>query len=250
MNPLAMLATAAVLGLAAPTMALAQEEVTFPAPDGATLYADRYVHEGEQSRGTALLFHDEAGNAQEYADIAPRLTAMGFDAVAVDIRTGANMYGGTNRTLASLETPPTFYDDGLQDVQAALAWARQEYPDSPMLLWGSGPSGDMVIVTAADDPEGIAGVLVFSPFSLLMRSDEAEAASRLSMPLFVTYATTPSNELPTVSKITDSVPPEMLTLHTPEIGAYGVTTLTESGNPNGWEPNWAAVEEFLNRVAP
>ena len=83
-----------------------------------------------------------------------------------------------------------------------------------------------------------------------MRSDEAEAASRLAMPTFVTFATTPSNELPTVSKITDAVPSDVLTLHTPEIGAYGVVTLTESGNPNGWEANWAAVEEFLNRVAP
>ena len=47
---------------------------------------------------------------------------------------------------------------------------------------------------AAEDPEGIAGVLAFSPLSRLLRTDEAEVASRLTVPLFVTYATTPEDE--------------------------------------------------------
>jgi alpha-beta hydrolase superfamily lysophospholipase len=233
-----------------PLSASAQEEVTFTAVDEATVYADRYAHEGDHSRGLALLFHDETGNAQQYADIVPRLTAMGFDAVAVDTRIGGNMYGGTNRTLAALPGPPTFYDDSLQDVEAAVAWARQQVPDSPLLLWGSGPSADEVIVVAADHPEGIAAVLAFSPFSMLMKSDEAEAASRLTVPLFVGYATTPVDELGTVSKITDAVPPDLLTFPTPEVGAHGVVTLTEQWNPKGWEANWAAVEAFLDKVAP
>jgi hypothetical protein len=108
----------------------------------------------------------------------------------------------------------------------------------------------MVIVMAANDPTGIAAVLAFSPPSMLAYSDEAEAASRLTVPLFVSYGTTPTDELATVSKITDAAPPELLTFHTPEVGAHGAPTLTKSGNPKGWEANWVAVEEFLNRVAP
>lgn len=250
MRPLTVMALVSVFGLTTPLDAVAQEEVTFPAPDGATLYADRHAREGERARGVALLFHDETGNARQYAEIVPRLTAMGFDAVAVETRIGGNMYGGTNRTLAGLATPPTFYDDSLQDVEAAVAWARQEFPDAPLLLWGSGPSADEAIVVAADNPEGIAALLAFSPLSMLMKSDEAEAASRLTMPVFVGYATVPVDELGTVSKIADAIPAELLTLPTPEIGAHGVVTLTAEHNPRGWEANWAAVEAFLNRVAP
>jgi pimeloyl-ACP methyl ester carboxylesterase len=175
---------------------------------------------------------------------------VGFEVVAVDLRTGNDTPSGTNRTVWASASDVYTFDDGIPDAEGALAWAQETLPDDPILLWGSGMSADFVIVMAANDPEGIAGVLAFSPPSTLTDTDEAEAASRLTVPLFVSYGTTPTDELATVSKITDAAPPELLTLHTPEVGAHGVVTLTESGNPDGWKANWAAMEEFLNRVAP
>lgn len=241
----------ALVGLALPLAALAQEEVTFPTlnEDGATVYADRYAHAGERTRGTAILLHDQATGVVEYANIAPRLADLGFEVVAVDLRTGTNDSIVNNRTYLHTRAYIFTFDDGLPDAQGALAWVRQTMPDDPIVLWGSGVAGDFATVMAANDPEGIAGVLAFSPPSLLVYTDEAEAASRLTVPLFVSYGTTPTDELATVSKITDAAPPELLTLHTPEVGAHGVATLTETGNPEGWQANWAAVEEFLNRVA-
>lgn len=205
--------------LALPTALLAQEEVTVPSAEGATIYADHYPHEGDRSRGTVLLVHDETGNSRDYAEIAPRLAALAFEAVAVDIRPGGQMDGGTNRTVAGLAAAPSFHDDGLQHVQAALAGAREALPDDPILHVGSGPSADMAIVAAAEDPEGIAAVLAVSPLSMLMRSDEAEAASRLTVPPFLTCATVPINELASVSKIADKVPPDLLTRFDPDLGA-------------------------------
>ena len=66
----------------------------------------------------------------------------------------------------------------------------------------------------------------------------------------MSYGPTPTAELAAISKITDAAPPELLTLRAPDVGAHGVATPTESGSPEGWEANWAAVEAFLNRVAP
>ena len=244
--------SAAVVLIPLAQSAWAQEEVTFPTlnEDGATMYADRYAPTGEQSRATALLFHDMNSGAIEYADIAPRLAAMVFEVLAVDLRTGSEDASVGNRTYQSTAAFIFTTDDGLPDAQGALAWARQQLPDDPILLWGSGAAADMVLVMAANDPEGIAGVLSFSPPSMLAYSDVAEAASRLTVPLFVSYGTTPTDELATVSKITEAAPAELLTLHTPKVGVHGVATLTASANPDGAEANWAAVEEFLNRVAP
>ncbi|HVG48507.1 MAG TPA: hypothetical protein VM899_10290 [Rubellimicrobium sp.] len=252
MNRRTTLAATMAVVIMVPPAAVAQEEITFPTlnEDGATMYADRYAHEGERSRGTALLFHDMNSGAIEYADIAPRLAALGFEVLAVDLRTGSEDASVGNRTYQSTAAFIYTTDDGLPDAQGALAWARETLPDDPILLWGSGAPADMVIVMAADDPKGIAGVLAFSPPSMLVHSDEAEAASKLIVPLFVSYATAPKDELATVSQITDAAPPELLTLYTPEVGAHGVATLTESGNPEGWEANWAAVEAFLDQVAP
>jgi hypothetical protein len=241
------LPAAVVVRLTLPLSALAQEEITFPTlnEDGATVYADRYAHAGERSRGTVLLFHDTRSGAQEYADIVPPPGRPGLRGCRCRPEDGLRQ-----SHLPDHQGLREHLRYGIPDAEGALAWARQELPDDPILLVGSGISADFVIVMAANDPESIAGVLAFSPPSQLAYSDEAEAASRLTVPLFVSYGTMPTDELATVSKIADAAPRELLTLHTPQVGAHGVATLTESGNTEGWEANWAAVEEFLNRVAP
>ena len=106
MRPLTLLASAGSLGLALPLSAHSP---------------DRYAHQGEQARGTALLFHDLRTGAQEYAEIAPRLAALGFEVVAADLRIG---YG--NRTYLTTRAYVNTFDDGIPDAQGVLAWARQE----------------------------------------------------------------------------------------------------------------------------
>lgn len=229
--------------------ALAQVEVTFEAADGVTVHADRYAHEGNRSRGTILLFHQASGNAGEYGEIAPRLAAMGFEAIAIDQRLGGAMFMARNRTLAGLDAPAMFFDDALADLEAALVYARAERPGDGIIVWGSSYSAGLAIVLAAENPDAVIAALAFSPSFLSQRFDEAEAAARLTVPLFVSYATGPSERLQ-AKTIAGAAPAGLATLHTPEVGAHGSVTLVPAHNPRGADANWAAVVAFLDRVAP
>lgn len=236
------------LSLLLATPVLAQDEVTFPATDGLVVHADRYEHEGERSRGAVLLFHQLGSNAGEYHEITPRLQAQGFDALAVDQRMGGSMFGTPNRTMAGLTGPVLSFDAVLPDLQAALDYARDSWPGEPVLLWGSSYSADLVIALAVEDPEGVAGVLAFSPVDQMQEHDLLDLAGRLTVPLFITYATA-DDERTFASALAQRVPDGLATLDEPRAGRHGSVTLLGTFNPDGWEAEWEAVEAFLDRVA-
>jgi dienelactone hydrolase len=249
--------------LAAPR--LAQEAVTFETADGVTVHADLYPHEGDPSRGAILLFHQAGGNAGEYREIAPRLAAQGFAALAVDQRMGGSMHGHPNRTMAGLTGPVMSFDAVLPDLAAALAYARETWPDSPLLLWGSSYSADLVVALAAmqgttepnqvaeeeaGDPTGdLAGVLAFSPPGLLRETDPLDLAAQVRVPVFITYASA-DGERAVAAELAEALPSGLATLDEPEIATHGSMMLLDTVNPAGAEEQWNVVETFLDRVAP
>jgi predicted dienelactone hydrolase len=76
--------------------------VTFAAPDGTDLSADLYAARDGTRAPIILLFHQAASNAGEYADIAPHLVELGWNALAVDTRAGGRMWNRNNRTVMRL----------------------------------------------------------------------------------------------------------------------------------------------------
>jgi len=48
------------------------------------------------------LFHQAGSNRGEYAMIGPMLAALGFNALAIDQRSGGNAWGRTNETVKRL----------------------------------------------------------------------------------------------------------------------------------------------------
>lgn len=229
--------------------ALAQEPVTFPAADGVLVHADLYPHEGDRVRGVILLFHQAGGNAGEYRAIAPRLAAQGFDALAVDQRMGGSMFGQANRTMAGLTGPVMSFDAVLPDLAAALAFANATWPGEPVLLWGSSYSADLVVALAADEPAAVDSVLAFSPVGLLKDRDLLDLATQVRAPVFITYASA-DGERALAEALAHALPEGSATLDAPATGTHGSGTLSPDLNPASWEAEWAAVEAFLDRVAP
>jgi dienelactone hydrolase len=243
-----MAALAAVVLAPVPRLGFAQSEITVTAPDGVTVYADLYAHEGTVARGAILLFHQAGSNAQEYATIAPRLAAMGFDAVAVDQRSGGQMFSGTNRTVKALGVS-TAYEKALADMEAALAHVRGEDGGRPVIVWGSSYSASLVFELAARHPGDIAAVMAFSPGEYFAALTVNEAAKRVTVPVYVTSSSSPG-EVAEAKAIADAVPGAMAEQVLPEAGAHGSSTLRDDMNPSGAEANWVPVKAFLDRVAP
>jgi dienelactone hydrolase len=230
--------------------ARAQRPASFVASDGLKIHAVYYPAPGS-SAPIILLFHQAGSNHWEYAPIAPRLVNAGFSCLAVDQRSGGDMWGHKNETAAQLAHPAD-YLDALKDLEAALAWARTQNPSRKIIVWGSSYSSSLVFVLAAKHPGEIAGLLAFSPGEYFdAKHMIRDAAAKVNIPVFVDSAKD-NKEEERAREIIDAVADAKDRVQfIPKIaGVHGSSTLREDRNPTGADENWNAVLAFLRQFQP
>jgi dienelactone hydrolase len=219
--------------------------VSFEAADGVQVSADLYANPAAARAPIVLLFHQAASNAGEYSEIAPRLVELGWNALAVDSRSGGRMWGRTNRTVMRLGRSTDFLT-AYADLEAAVAWAKSRGYAPPLAVWGSSYTSALVFRLAAEHPE-IGAVLSFSPGEYLGPDEPVRAwAAKVKVPVFVTTAT--GHEVAVAKRILDASPAALRVQHEPDVGVHGSSTLREDRNPGGTEGNWSAVIAFLKQV--
>ncbi|MCW6512565.1 alpha/beta hydrolase [Lichenifustis flavocetrariae] len=237
----ARLAAAFMLATASHGAAQARPQpVTLQASDGVEVFGDVYA--ARHPRAFILLFHQAGSSKAEYTTIGPRLAAQGFDALAIDQRSGGSLFG-PNATVSHLHGPST-YLAAEKDLLAALVWARPK--GLPVILWGSSYSAALVFQVAAEHPEDIAAVLSFSPGEYLGGVDPvAKAAALVRVPLYVTSSADPS-EIESARAISDASPSQSKIRYVPRFGVHGSSTLIPSRDPRGAAENWSHVSAFLD----
>ena len=224
------------------------DAISFAASDRVQVFAD-YYSAGSKAKPLILLFHQAGSNRGEYATIGPTLATLGFNALAIDQRSGGNAWGRTNETVKRLGKS-TDYDEALPDLEAALQWAKSSGHTGPILVWGSSYSAALVFLLAAKHRREIRAVLAFSPGEYLRGAATVrKAAALVSIPIFVTSAKD-TKEIAVARSILDVSPSAEKTQFVPQIaGVHGSSTLREDQNPAGAEENWAAVKQFLARFS-
>ena len=232
-----------IVWLTASAASAAPTAVSFKASDNVTVFADHYTT-GAPGRPLVLMFHQAGSNRAEYATIAPMLLTLGFDALAVDQRSGGSLFGHDNETVQHLGRSED-YGRAYRDLEAALAWAKSAGRSAPVIAWGSSYSAALVFLLAAQHPE-VKALLAFSPGEYLGDpSSVRRAAAQLSIPIYVTSAKG-NPEVEQAKAIVDAAPSPEKTLFVPRIaGVHGSSTLRLDRNPRGAEENWAAVKAFL-----
>jgi len=235
-----------ITGLALPVYG--QKQITLTASDGVKVYGDFYPA-GSNSQPYILLFHQAGSNRAEYAPIAPRLVKLGFNCLAIDQRSGGDLWGQQNETVGGVGHNGE-YPDALKDLEAALAWARSSGNNGKVLVWGSSYSAALVFLLAAEHQQEVAGVLAFSPGEYLDAPDAVhDAAAKISVPIFVTSAKD-RQEIAAAKSILAVAPAQQKTQFVPHIaGVHGSSTLREDKNRAGESENWRAVEEFLDNFS-
>jgi dienelactone hydrolase len=235
--------TFVLCGLVAAAAPARADSVSFAASDGVTVFAD-YAPPKAKGEPLILLFHQAGSNRGEYATIAPVLAQLGYATLAVDQRSGGNLWGRANETVQQLGHS-TDYGDALRDLEAALAWAKAN-GQGKVILWGSSYSAALVFLVAAKHPQEIAAVLAFSPGEYLSEPGAVRrAAAAVTAPIFVTSAKD-AGEIAAAKAILDASPAAKKTQLVPQIaGVHGSSTLRADRNPKGAEGNWAAVKAFL-----
>lgn len=222
------------------------EPLALVAADKVRVFAE-YYGDADKAKPVVLLFHQASSNAGEYATIAPRLNALGFNALSVDQRSGGPGWGRDNQTARGLRGNAGF-EQALPDLEAAFDWARAEGRTGKIVLWGSSYSASLVFLLAAKHPGQIAGLVAFSPGEYLGgRSSVRSAAAKVTAPIFVSSASD-AGEVAEARAILDAAPAAVKSQYRPKTGVHGSSTLRSDRNPDGAAENWRAVESFLAKL--
>jgi len=220
-------------------------EVHMPAGDGVTITADVYAPL-PSTAPMIVLFHQAGFSRGEYRAIAPRLNKLGFNAIAVDARSGEAANGVGNATAASACKlgKPTAYVDAIADLKAAVAYARTQ-SKGKLIVWGSSYSSALVLVLGTELKAD--AVISFSPGEYFADQGKpktwvADHAKALKVPVFVTSA---KGETTDWAPIVAAIDPKLVTTFVPtSAGHHGSSALLQ---PDG-EAYWVAVTAFLTKL--
>lgn len=139
----------------------AQQTVEFKSTDALMITADEYII-SENAR-YVLLFHQARSSRGEYKDIALKLNKLGFNSVAIDLRSGDESNFVVNETAkkAKEKKLPASYLEADKDIQAAIIYYFNK-SKKPLILFGSSYSASLVLKDAVKNDK-ILAVVSFSP---------------------------------------------------------------------------------------
>ncbi len=234
------------LGLVPKVVAPLPVPVTLMAADGVTIYGQTLAAT-TAATATILLFHQAGSSKSEYATIAPRLAQLGYNVLAIDQRSGGDLYAPGNETVRHLGKSAG-YLAVLTDMDAALAYAKRRFAGAPIYAWGSSYSAGLVFAFAAKHPHDVAAVLAFSPGEYFDdKHFVREAARRVRIPAFIDSASDRTEEK-NAREIYEALASRVKVDYVPKRGLHGSSTLRDDRDPDGAQENWDAVTAFLTRI--
>ncbi len=234
------------------SMAQNPETIHFASVDGLELSADIYITNPDKSTPFIVLFHQAAWSRGEYLETAPRLNKMGFNVMAVDLRSGGAVNGIENQSHKKAKEAKllTTYAHAYPDIGAAVDYARAHYADAQLIILGSSYSSALVLRYAGDNPEAIDGVISFSPgeyFASYGKSDHwiVDAVVNIIVPVFITSA---KNESSNWQPFYDAIKSNKVSYLPKTSGNHGSRALWSQFDDS--EGYWQALGKFLDEYFP
>jgi len=218
-----------------------QDTLLVASADGLEMRA--IVYAIDSSSPVIVLCHQARMNNYEYAEIAPKLNALGYNCVALDQRSGGPMDAHENITFNNAKTQglATNYTTSLSDITAGVNLAAAKF-NQPVMLWGSSYSASLVLKVAMDNAN-VKSVVTFSP--ILKFDDGSTAADYFKnyngKPIFMTST---EKEAAPLTKALSHLPEDVLYQYYPDMkGTHGSKALWSSDPAH--EAYWAEVEKWL-----
>ena len=139
-----------------------------------TAAMEGWLMDAEQPSGTVVVFHGYAGWKAELLPVAEAFHSLGYRALSVDFP-GSGGSGGNDTTIG--------YREAL-DVQAVCEYARLQFPEEPLILYGFSMGAAAIMRAVSEyqiDPDAL---ILGCPFST-MRETVHNRFRMLGVPSFV-----------------------------------------------------------------
>lgn len=227
------------------------KSIEFDSSDGLKITADLYLKYDDKTKPFIVLCHQAGWSRGEYREIAPKLNEMGFNCMAIDQRSGKGINGVNNETAkrAKAAGKGDTYVDAEPDIIAAVKYARENFADGKVILWGSSYSSALVIRISGEHPELVDATLSFAPGEYFGRFQKpgdwiTTSAKKIDRPAFITSA---KNEYRNWKSIFDAIPAEGKVKFIPTTkGNHGSRALWEKFDDS--PAYWEATESFLKTL--
>jgi dienelactone hydrolase len=231
------------LTLLLPVLAFAGEPVVLHSSDAVAIHGT-LTQAMPHSDKVLLLFHQAHANRHEYDSLIAGFNKLGYDTLAIDQRSGGDLFGGHNETVQALGKSAD-YLDAAPDLDAALAWARARHYGKIVAV-GSSYSSTLVILLAAKHPPGLTAIASFSPGEYFDDKNMIkDAAAKVTIPF---YITTDPDEATNVVDVLNKAHGNNIVHYQPQAGVHGASTLVESRDPTGYAANLKSFDDFLRQV--
>jgi len=217
--------------------------ITFDASDGVTITADLYMAHADKSTPFIVLFHQAASSRGEYREIAPKLNKLGFNAIAIDQRSGDGMNGVDNDTVMdALEKDKEIgYLDAFVDLTSTIEYVKEQYAKGKVIGWGSSYSAALMLKLSGEFPRLVDGVVAFSPGEYFKpRVVVADFAKKIKVPIFVTST---RSEQKKTQPLFDVIPSQKTYFLPKTEGDHGSKALWVKFKEH--QSYWGGVEKFL-----
>jgi len=220
--------------------------VEFPSKDGLMVSADLY--EIDPTKPIILLCHQAGYNKYEYADIAPRLNKMGFNALAIDQRSGGSFAGKENETYnrAILNSDVEIdFTDAMQDIESAISYLSDKYKQK-IIVWGSSYSSALAL-HIAEKNKNVKAIISFSPGDYF--GDQLPSLKKvfpkIEQPFLVTSSKAESKDLKELLTNLEQNNSQLQFIPNSD-GFHGSRALWI--DQKGSEEYWIAVKSFLREI--
>ncbi len=221
-----------------------QSRTTFAADDGLVVVADEYFI--NDSLPWILMLHQAGSSRGEFREIAPKLTMLGYNALAVDLRHGKeiNFVPNETYTAARKGNYSTAISDARKDIKAAMEWISQR-SGSQIILMGSSFSASLAMILAKNNPLA-AAVIAFSPGEFFGHPDLVQNAVRnLDVPVFLAST---QREYPYITELSSGISSRYKYIFTPSEhqGVHGARALWEKEECS--QEYWLGLLMFFNSL--
>lgn len=223
---------------------IAQHLITFSSIDNIQITANHYFN--DKDFPYIILFHQANSSRGEYQEIAPKLVKLGYNCLAVDLRSGKEINYIQNETAARAaeQKLPTTYLDAEKDILAAIAYVKG-LSSKKIILFGSSYSASLVM-KIGNHNANVGSIIAFSPGEYFQpKLFLKEYLSNFDKPVFVASTV---KEKPFVRELVSDISPDFLTLFVPEKGegTHGSKALWQS-QPQS-EEVWLYLLLFFKKI--